>query len=284
MQNIIKILLLTLSILLVSCSKEEKISIIEEKNVEAQMIEAFEIGYEELINGDTLYAAKKFNEAELLYPQSQWAPKAALMAGYTYYSDNYYGDAIYEIERYLKTYPNHKNVDYGHFLLAMCYYETIIDEKRDLEPLLKAKKKFEFIMNNFPNTDFSMDAKFKLDLISDKLAAKQMYIAKHYLKKEKWIAAINRYKNIIEDYSTTIYVEEALHRLVEIHYRIGLKQESEKYAKLLGYNYQSSKWYKESYKVFNKDYKVEKKILKKKKKKGLIWRKFKSLFKATTNS
>ena len=284
MQNIIKILLLTLSILLVSCSKEEKISIIEEENVEAQMIEAFEIGYEELINGDTLYAAKKFNEAELLYPQSQWAPKAALMAGYTYYSDNYYGDAIYEIERYLKTYPNHKNVDYGHFLLAMCYYETIIDEKRDLEPLLKAKKKFEFIMNNFPNTDFSMDAKFKLDLISDKLAAKQMYIAKHYLKKEKWIAAINRYKNIIEDYSTTIYVEEALHRLVEIHYRIGLKQESEKYAKLLGYNYQSSKWYKESYKVFNRDYKVEKKILKKKKKKGLIWRKFKSLFKATTNS
>ena len=284
MKNIIKILLLILSILLVSCSKEEKISIIEEVNIEAQMIEAFEIGYEELINGDTLYAAKKFNEAELLYPQSQWAPKAALMAGYTYYSDNYYGDAIYEIERYLKTYPNHKNVDYGHFLLAMCYYETIIDEKRDLEPLLKAKKKFEFIMNNFPNTDFSMDAKFKLDLISDKLAAKQMYIAKHYLKKEKWIAAINRYKNIIEDYSTTIYVEEALHRLVEIHYRIGLKQESEKYAKLLGYNYQSSTWYKESYKVFNKDYKVEKKILKKKKKKGLIWRKFKSLFKATTNS
>ena len=283
MKNIIKILLLILSILLVSCSKEEKISIIEEVNIEAQMIEAFEIGYEELINGDTLYAAKKFNEAELLYPQSQWAPKAALMAGYTYYSDNYYGDAIYEIERYLKTYPNHKNVDYGHFLLAMCYYETIIDEKRDLEPLLKAKRKFEFVMNNFPNTDFSMDAKFKLDLISDKLAAKQMYIAKHYLKKEKWIAAINRYKNIIEDYSTTIYVEEALHRLVEIHYRIGLKQESEKYAKLLGYNYQSSKWYKESYKVFNKDYKVEKKIFKKKKKKGLIWKKFKSLFKVATN-
>ena len=284
MKNIIKILFLILTILLVSCSKEEKISIIEEENVEAQMIEAFEIGYEELINGDTIYAAKKFNEAELLYPQSQWAPKAALMAGYTYYSDNYYGDAIFEIERYLKTYPSHINVDYGHFLLAMCYYETIIDEKRDLEPLLKAKRKFEFVMNNFPNTDFSMDAKFKLGVISDKLAAKQMYIAKHYLKKEKWIAAINRYKNIVEDYSTTIYVEEALHRLVEIYYRIGLKQESEKYAKLLGYNYQSSKWYKESYKVFNKDYKVKKKIVKKKKRKGLIWKKFKSLFKAATNS
>ena len=279
MKNIIKILLLILSILLVSCSKEEKISIIEEVNIEAQMIEAFEIGYEELINGDILYAAKKFNEAELLYPQSQWAPKAALMAGYTYYSDNYYGDAIYEIERYLKTYPNHKNVDYGHFLLAMCYYETIIDEKRDLEPLLKAKKKFEFIMNNFPNTDFSMDSKYKLDLIYDKLAGKEMFIGNYYIKKGKWIPAINRLKKVVEDYSTTIYVEEALHRLVEIHYKIGLTQESKKYAKLLGYNYQSSEWYKESYKVFNKEYKIKKKIVKKKRKKGLIFRKFKSLFK-----
>ena len=278
MKNIIKILFLILSILLVSCSKEEKISVIEEENVEAQMIEAFEIGYEELINGDTLYAAKKFNEAELLYPQSQWAPKAALMAGYTYYSDNYYGDAIYEIERYLKTYPNHKNVDYGHFLLAMCYYETIVDERRDLEPLIKAKRQFEFIMNNFPNTDYSMDAKFKIDLINDKLAGKEMFIGKHYLKKKKWIPAINRFKKIVTDYSTTAYVEEALHRLVEIHYTIGLKQESKKYAKLLGYNYQSSEWYKESYKVFNKEYTIKNKMVKKKSKKGLIWRKFKSLF------
>ena len=284
MKNIIKILLLILGVLLISCSKGEKISVIEEEDIETQMIEAFKEGYEELNKGDVLYAAKKFNEAELLYPQSQWAPKAALMAAYTYYSDNYYGDSIFEIKRYLKTYPNHKNNDYAQFLLAMCYYETIVDERRDLEPLLKAKRQFELILNNYPNTDYSMDSKFKLDLISDKLAAKEMYIGKHYLKKKKWIPAINRYKKVVEDYSTTIYVEEALHRLVEIYYRIGLKQESEKYAKLLGYNYQSSKWYKESYKVFNKDYKTEKKIVnKKKKKKGLIWRKFKSLFKAATD-
>ena len=284
MINIIKILFFILGILLISCSKEEKISVLEEDDVETQMIESFEEGYEELIKGDTLYAAKKFNEAELLYPQSKWAPKAALMAAYTYYSDNYYGDAIFEIKRYLKTYPKHKNTDYANFLLAMCYYETIVDERRDLEPLLKAKRQFELILNNYPNTEYSMDAKFKLDLISDKLAAKEMYIGKHYLKKKKWIPAINRYKKVVEGYSTTIYVEEALHRLVEIYYRIGLKQESEKYAKLLGYNYQSSKWYKESYKVFNKDYKIKKKIAKKKKKKkGLIWRKFKSFFKAVTN-
>ncbi len=284
MKNIAKILLIILTVLLISCSKEEKISVLEEDDVETQMIESFEEGYEELTKGDILYAAKKFNEAELLYPQSKWAPKAALMAAYTYYSDNYYGDAIFEIKRYLKTYPNHKNTDYANFLLAMCYYETIVDERRDLEPLLKAKRQFELILNNYPNTEYSMDAKFKLDLISDKLAAKEMYIGKHYLKKKKWIPAINRYKKVVEDYSTTIYVEEALHRLVEIYYRIGLKQESEKYAKLLGYNYQSSKWYKESYKVFNKDYKIKKKIAKKKKKKkGLIWRKFKSFFKAVTN-
>ena len=279
MKNIIKILLIILGILLISCSKEEKISVIEEENIEAQMIEAFKEGYDELNKGDVIFAAKKFNEAELLYPQSNWAPKAAIMAAYSYYSQSYYGDTIFEIERYLKTYPNHKNIDYAHFLLAMCYYETVIDEKRDLEPLLKAKKQFEFIMNNFPNTDFAMDSKFKLDLIYDKLASKEMYIADHYLKKGKWIPAINRFKNVVENYSTTVYIEEALHRLVEIHYKIGLTQESKKYAKLLGYNYQSSEWYKESYKVFNKEYVIKKKIVKKKRKKGLIWRKFKSLFK-----
>ena len=277
MKNIIKILLIILGVLLTSCSKEEKISVIEEENIEAQMIEAFKEGYDELNKGDVIFAAKKFNEAELLYPQSDWAPKAALMAAYSWYSQSYYGDSIFEIKRYLKTYPDHKNIDYAHFLLAMCYYDTVIDEKRDLEPLLKAKKQFEFIMNNFPNTDFAMDSKFKLDLIYDKLAGKEMYIAEHYLKKEKWIPAINRFKHVVEDYSTTVYVEEALHRLVEIHYRLGLIDEAKKYASLLGYNYQSSKWYEATYIIFNKDYKDP--INKINKKKGnFIIRKFKSLF------
>ena len=279
MTNIIKILLFILGILLISCSKEEKISVIEEENIETQMIEAFKEGHEELEKGDAIFAAKKFNEAELLYPQSIWAPKSALMAAYAFYSQSYYGDAIFEIKRYLKTYPNHKDNDYAHFVLAMCYYETIIDVKRDLEPLIKAKKEFKFILNNYPNTDYAMDAKFKIDLINDKLAGKEIFIGKHYLKKGKWISAINRFKKVVEDYNTTVYVEEALHRLVEVYYKIGLTQESEKYAKVLGYNYQSSEWYKESYKVFNKEYKIKKKIVKKKRKKGLIWKKFKSLFK-----
>ena len=279
MKNIIKTLLLILGVLLISCSKEEKISVFVEVDIESQMFEAFREGYEELDKGDVLYAAKKFNEAELLYPQSTWAPKAALMAAYSYYSQSYYPDTIFEIERYLKTYPKHKNIDYAHFMLAMCYYEIVVDEKRDLEPLLKAEKKFIFIMDNFPKTDFAMDSKYKLDLIYERLAGKEMFIGNHYLKKRKWIPAINRYKKVVQDYNTTIYVEEALHRLVEIHYKIGLTQESKKYAKVLGYNYQSSEWYKQSYKVFNKDYEVKKKKVKKKRKKGLIWKKFKSLFK-----
>ncbi len=279
MNNFIKTLLLFLVVVLISCSKGEKISVIQEEDIETQMIEAFTEGYEELNKGDVLYAAKKFNEAELLYPQSVWAPKAALMAAYSYYSQSYYGDTIYELERYLKTYPKHENVDYAHFMLAMCYYETVVDEKRDLEPLLKAEKQFIFVMDNYPKTDFAMDSKYKLDLIYDRLAGKEMFIGNHYLKKRKWIPAINRYKKVIEDYNTTVYVEEALHRLVEIHYKIGLKEESKKYAKLLGYNYQSSEWYKKSYKVFNKDYEITKKEVKKKRKKGLIWKKFKTLFK-----
>ena len=281
MKNIFKILLVLIIFFQVSCSKEEKISLIEEDSINQQMISLYQEGYEELLDGDSLFAAKKFNEAELIFPQSPWAPMASLMAAYSFYSQDYYFDAIYQIEDYLKKYPNHKNKDYAHFILAMCYYENIIDVKRDLEPLLKAKKEFEFIVEKYPDTDFSLDSKFKLDLINDKLAGKEMFIARHYLKSEKWIPAINRFKIVVQDYETSVYVEEALHRLVEINYRIGLINESKKYAKLLGYNYESSNWYKASYKVFNKDYKYDeekqKKIKKKDKKK--IFTKFKARFK-----
>ena len=281
-KNFSVIILITL--LLYSCSKKEKITILQEKDLIDQMTELYEEAYQEFLDGDALYSAKKFNEAELIFPQSEWAPVAALMSAYVYYSDDYYTDAIYELERYLKVYPNHKDKVYAHFLLGMCYYETIIDEKRDLNPLLKSKKEFEFIIKEYPTTDFAADAKFKIDLINDRLAGKEMYIGRHYLKSQKWIPAINRFKNVLENYQTTVYVEEAIHRLVETYYIIGLESESKKYANLLGYNYQSSDWYKASYKVFNKDYNFsQKKFLKTKKKdkKTLFKRfigKFKTLF------
>tara|TARA_A100000164_G_scaffold35601_1_gene27319 strand:+ start:49 stop:900 length:852 start_codon:yes stop_codon:yes gene_type:complete len=278
-----KFIIFTFIIILSSCGGgKEKVSIIEEEDIDLQMVDAFRKGYEALQDGDVLFAAKKFNEAELLYPQSIWAPKSSLMAAYSYYSQDYYFDAIIELKRFIKTYPNDKNISYAHFLLGMCFYENIIDEKKDLEPLVKAKDKFNFIVKTYPDTDFALDAKFKLDLIKDLMAAKEMYIGRYYIKKEKWIAAINRFKAVVKDYETTVYIEEALHRLVEIHYKLGLKEESEKYATLLGYNYQSSEWYSETYSLFNKRYEKQLKI-KKNKNRNFIIRKFKSFMNTILN-
>ena len=271
-------LFFVLLIFLSSCSKKvEEVKNIKKQSQELEMISVYNEGFQKLEINDTFNAAQKFLEAELLFPQSEWAPKSALMAAYSYYLQNYYQEALSNLNRYLKTYPNDKDISYANYLIGICYYEMIEDEKRDIGPILKAKKQFEIITDKYPNTDFALDAKFKLDLIQDILASKEMYLAKHYLKKNKWIAAINRYQIIIEEYDETIFVEEALHRLVEINYRLGMMEESKKYANLLGYNYKSGEWYKKSYKVFNRDYKenIPKKI--DKNKKGVI-EKFKTLF------
>jgi len=272
-----KFLLLLFSILiLASCSKDEaRKSIIKEKSLELQVLESYQEGVDYLKNGDALYAALKFNEAELLFPQSKWAPKSALMAAYAYYSQDYLKDAIAELDRFLKVYPKHKNLDYVYYLLAISYYEQIVDEKKDLQSIIKAKYYFEIVIKNYPKTSYAIDSEFKIDLINDLIAAKEMYIGRYYFKKKKWISAINRFKTVVEDYETTIYAEEALHRLVEVHYIIGLKDEAKKYAKLLGYNYQSSKWYENSYSLFDKKYK---KLEKRKIKKKSTLRKIKSLF------
>ena len=243
------------------------------------MIKAYNQGVKALEKGDVSYAAKKFNEAELLFPQSDWAPRASLMAAYAYYTQDYYSDTIYELERYLVTYPNHKDKAYAHFLLGISFYEQIVDEKKDLKSILQSKNQFELIIKEYPSSEFAMDAKFKIDLINEILAAKEMYLARYYLKKKKWIPALNRFKTIITEYNTTIYTEEALHRLVEINYRLGLVEESRKYASTLGYNYQSSDWYKNTYKVFNKNYRDGIKELQKDKKKKIgLLKRFKSLF------
>ena len=260
--------ILTFLLILQSCSgSPEKVeSVIQEEDLDLQMMSAYRSGVKALEKGDVYYAAKKFNEAELLYPQSEWAAKAILMAAYGYYGQAYYSSASEELDRFIKKYPKDPNLDYAYYLLAMCHYESIVDEKKDLKPLLQAKESFNLVINKFPLTDFALDAKYKLDLINDLLAAKEMYIARHYIKKEKWIPAINRLKVIVNDYDTTIYIEEALHRLVEIHYKIGLEFEAKKYANTLGYNYLSSQWYKESYRIFNKDYEIDRKTTKKEKK------------------
>ena len=262
-----------------SCSKENlKDSVINEISLDKQVFEAYMEGKKSLEEGDVLFAAKKFNEAEMLFPQSDWAPKAALMAAYAYYRQDYYGDVIAEVNRFIKVYPQHPQIDYAYYLLAITYYEQIIDEKKDLGSILKAKKTFKFILENYPETEYALDSEFKLDLINEILAAKEIYIGRYYFDKKKWIPAINRFRTVIDNYHETIYVEEALHRLVEAYFVIGLKDESRKYAKLLGYNYQSSKWYEKSYSLFNKNYSEnQKKLTKKSKKSNIVIRKFKSL-------
>jgi|TARA_B100001142_G_scaffold329669_1_gene393844 outer membrane protein assembly factor BamD len=271
--------LLLIIVLAFSCSKkEENKLIIKEKDLELQMIDSYKQGVKALDIGDGITAARKFNEAELLFPQSEWAPKSALMAAYSYYVIDNYEDAINEIELYLKKYPKDERVAYANFLLAMSYYQSIVDEKKDLKPLLKAKEQFIYVAQTYPNTDFALDAKFKIDLIKEILASKEMYLGNYYIQKKKWIAAINRYKNVINEYETTIFVEEALHRLVELHYKIGLVNEAKKYAQLLGYNYLSSDWYKSTYKIFNKDYKLAKPKDRKKESSYLI-KKYNSIFK-----
>jgi len=260
------------------CSGEEKnISLIKKTDQDLEMLATYEEAYAALDEGDPYYASKKFLEAELLFPQSDWAPRSALMAAYSFYLQNYYSEALSNLERYLKTYPNDKNTVYAHYLIGMCYYETIEGEKKDTAPILNAKEKFNFILENYPNTDFALDSEFKIGLIEDILAAKEMYIGRHYLKKEKWIAAINRFKNVIENFDQTIFVEEALHRLVEVNYKLGLENEAKKYANVLGYNYLSSEWYEKSFIVFNRDYEKEIVNLPNKDKKG-VFNKFKKLF------
>ena len=262
-------------LLCLSCSKKEiEKSKINEVNLESQMIEAYEEGLKELKAGDVIYAAKKFNEAEILFPQSEYAPKSALMAAYSYYSQNYYGDAIAELIRFLRVYPNHKDIAYAEYLLGLCYYEQIVDEKKDLQSIVNAKKTFRNLISKYPESEFAIDATFKIDLINEVLAGKEMFIGRYYFDKKKWISAINRFRIVVDNYETTIYVEEAIHRLVEIYYILGIETEAKKYANLLGYNYQSSQWYEKSFIVFNKNYKI-KNI---KKEDNPILEKFKSLF------
>ena len=243
--------------LTLSCSKKDI-----ELNIPADKEEAFVVYNEAIaamIDGDYFFASKKFSEAEVIMPKIELSAKASLMSSYCLYIINFHSEAIANLERFIKNYPADKNVAYAHYLIAVTLYEQILDEKKDINPLIKTKKKIIFFVKNFPNTEYALDLQFKMDLINNQLAAKEMYVAKYYINTQKWIPAINRLKIIVKDYSETIFVEEALHRLVEVYYRTGLTEEATAAAAILGYNYNSSEWYQQSYKVLNKTYKKPKK-------------------------
>ena len=249
-------LVITLFLLTLSCSGAKKETIYEPSSklnpydLYKEGIEAFEIN-------DYFFASKKFSEAESNFENIELAAKSAIMSSYSLYGINFYEDALQNLERYLRTYPADKNVIYAHYLTAIIYFEQIEDEKKDLNPLTEANKKIDFFLNKYPNSDYAIDLRFKKNLIVNQLAAKELFVAKYYISTQKWIPAINRLKIIVNKYDKTIFIEEALHRLVEIHYHLGLENEAKKYAKILGYNYNSSEWFKQSYKVLNKNYQIK---------------------------
>ena len=247
-----KILYLLFSLFLLSCSKKE---VTYEPTPRLDPYQVYKDAYTAFEKGDYFFAEKKFSEAELNFDIVEYSAKSAIMAAYCLYGINFYDEALESINSFLKKYPADKNIVYAHYLIAIIYFEQIADEKKDLEPLLKAKDKINFFIQKYPDNDYSLDLKFKKDLIINQLAAKELYVAKYYASTKKWIPAINRLKIIVEEYDRTIFIEEALHRLVEIYYHIGLENEAKKYAKILGYNYNSSEWFEQSYKIFNQDYK-----------------------------
>ncbi len=274
----INLSILIIFILIFACSKkEEQITTLKKKSLDDQMIEVYNQAMEEFEKGDVIFAGKKFSEAELLYPQSIWAPRAVLMSAYGFFSQGYYKDAINDLERFIIKYKFHPQLDYAYYLLALCHYDQIVDERKDFNEILLAKKYFELIIKDYPGTAYASDSKYKLELIIEIIASKEMYLARYYIEREKWIPAINRFKKVVNEYDTTIYVEEALYRLVELHYKLGLINEAENYAKLLGYNYQSSEWYEASYKILFKDYEKNKKVIPDNRE--TILKKFKNLFK-----
>ncbi len=230
----------------------------------------YEEGFNAFSKGDYFFAEKKFSEAELNFKIVEFAAKSAIMSSYSFYGINFYTEALENLDRYLRKYPADKNIMYAHYLISIIHYEQISDEKKDLKPLLEADKKIDFFIKEYPNSDYAIDLKFKKDLIQNQLAAKELYVAKYYISIQKWVPAINRLKKIIEDYEKTVFIEEALHRLVEINYYLGLEKEAKKYAKILGYNYNSSQWFEQSYKILNKDYKIKKEKIETKKDSGFL--------------
>jgi len=249
-----------------SCSKKE---VLYEPQPVVDPFKVYNEAYLAFEKGDFFYAQKKFAEAEINFEDVNLAAKSSIMSCYALYGINFYSEALENIENYLRKYPADKHKVYAHYLTAIIYFEQISDEAKDTEILLLAKEKIDYFLKNFPNNDYAIDLQFKRDLIINQIAAKELFIAKYYISVKKWIPAIKRLKIIVKKYDQTIFIEEALHRLVEINYLLGLEEEAKKYAAILGYNYNSSEWFEKSYKILNKEYKIKevKKVIKKE---GLI--------------
>jgi len=247
MAKIKKIISLTVVLIFfVSCSSSK----LQTPETEGERLQILYSNAMDLVNRkDFVDAAMLFEDIERQYPYSKWSNQAQLMTSFCYYKSGMYNESLDSLERFIALYPGSKKISYAYYLRALNYFEQIKDVERDQSMTEKAKTAFYEVTTKYPESQFAQDAFNKIDIIDDRLAAKEMEIARYYQFDHQWISAINRYNEILENYKTSVYTAESLHRLVEIYYSLGLYEEAKKYAATLGHNFPESKWYAMSYKV-----------------------------------
>ena len=232
--------------LFVSCSDTK----LQTPETEGERLQILYSNAMDLVNKkDYVDAAILFEDIERQYPYSKWSNQAQLMTSFCYYKSSMYNESLDSLERFIALYPGSKKISYAYYLRALNYFEQIKDVERDQSMTEKAKKAFYEVTTKYPESQFAQDANEKIDIINDRLAAKEMEIARYYQFSHQWISAINRYNEILENYKTSVYTAESLHRLVEIYYSLGLYEDAKKYAATLGHNFPESKWYAMSYEI-----------------------------------
>ncbi len=241
--------LLLLGLLITSLAACSSAPTEEIEYVERSVEDIYNKAYERIQDGDFRRAALEFDEVERQHPYSQWARRAMVMSAYAYYRQNKYSDAILAAKRFISLHPGNKQAPYMYYLIAQSQYEQISDISRDQQNTELAHQALIDLIRRYPNTDYARDARLKLDLTIDHLASKEMEIGRYYLTRNSHIAAIKRFKNVVLHYQQTTHIEEALHRLTEAYLTLGLEEEARETAAVLSYNYPSSEWYRDSYRM-----------------------------------
>ena len=258
----VTIILILASFFLINCSSKNENLIKPKKTIPLELL--YKEAYKNFEQGKYQDAVELFQEVEKNYGYTEWAAKALLLKSFIYYDSSRYVEALENLKNFKKLYSGNSELAYVEYLIAICLFEQINISARDQTNTRLSFQQFNKVIKNYPNTPYAEDLKLKLDLINDQLAGKEMYVARYYQKREKWLAALKRLTNILEKYQTTIYIEEALHRMVEIHYKIGNIEAAKKYASILGYNFNDSDWFKKSYTiVVDKNFVVQQKNTKK---------------------
>jgi outer membrane protein assembly factor BamD len=256
--KLVSFLCLFLALTLTGCADKEKeeIAKIIEKDQQVPVEKLYNTAANTLDKEDYYKAALLFEEVDRQYPYSQWATRAQLMTGFAHYKNLKYDQAILALDRFIELHPGDDNVSYAYYMRALCYYEQISDVRRDQRMTQMALENLRQVKERFPDSRYAKDAQLKIDLTMDHLAGKEMEVGRYYLLRKQYQASIPRFQKVIDQYQTTTHVPEALHRLTEAYLSLGLIPEAQKTAAVLGHNYPHSSWYKDSYRLFKKDYQV----------------------------